>query len=134
MRQVYDAIRKEWVAATPEELVRQHWLQMMVRKLNFPSHLIAVEKELKTLPHLDGIAVPQRRIDILCFDPTLVPLLLIECKDEKLSQAAMDQAISYNTFINAPFVAIVNQGAIRLQTAQGEMGTLPNYFELMEMQ
>jgi sulfur carrier protein ThiS len=133
MKQVYDGIRRQWVAATPEELVRQSWIQRMVHELQFPKELLAIEKELKTLPHLQYYdhPLPSRRIDILSFAHAMTPLLLIECKDHPLSQEAMEQALAYNSFVKAPYVAIVNQDQIRLKSPQGEMDRLPNFSELL---
>ena len=133
MKQVYDTIRRQWVAATPEELVRQSWLEKMVQELGFPKQLLAVEKELKTLPHLQHYPhpLPSRRIDILSFVNEMSPLLLIECKDEPLSQDAMDQALAYNTFVKATYVAIVNQTHIHLKGPYGELDRLPSFSELV---
>lgn len=134
MKQVYDSIRRRWVAATPEELVRQSWLERMVQELEFPKELLVIEKELKTLPHLQQHPhpLPSRRIDILSFASSTdsFPLLLIECKDERLSQEAMEQALAYNTFVKATYIAIVNQDQIRLQTPAGELDRLPRFSEL----
>ena len=137
MREVFDIIRQRWVAATPEEIARQTWIQRMVGELKFPRALFAVEKELKTLPHLaqEKPSLPNRRIDILCFmkiDETVKPLLLIECKEAELTQEALDQVAGYNYYVGAPYVAIVNQSAIRFRCDKREIFTLPSYLELIE--
>ncbi len=141
MKQVYDNIRQQWVAATPEEIVRQRWIQKMVRELGFPKELLVIERELKMLPHLKEHPhpLPNRRVDLLSFGKgatEIFPLLLIECKDELLSQQALDQALAYNTFVQAYYVAIVNQDQIRLKynlaCSKCEIGHLPNFNDLME--
>ena len=141
MKQVYDNIRQQWVAATPEEIVRQRWIQKMVRELGFPKELLVIERELKMLPHLKEHPhpLPNRRVDLLSFGKgatDIFPLLLIECKDELLSQQALDQALAYNTFVQAYYVAIVNQDQIRLKynlaCSRCEIGHLPNFKDLME--
>lgn len=141
MKQVYDTIRRQWVAATPEEIVRQRWIQKMVKELGFPKELLVVEKELKMLPHLQQYPhpLPTRRVDLLSFaqqKSELLPLLLLECKDEALSQQALDQAVAYNTFVQASYVAIVNQDQIRLRynlaCSKCEIETLPLFQELVE--
>ena len=135
MKQVFDLIRQRWVAATPEEVVRQTWILRMIGDLKFPKELLAVERELKELPHLIGTRpLPTRRIDLLSFmkkNDTVQPLLLIECKEAELTQEALDQALSYNHYVKAPFVAIVNQNQIRFQYQQQEIATLPSYVELI---
>jgi hypothetical protein len=141
MKQVYDSIRQQWVAATPEEIVRQRWIQKMVGELGFPKELLVIERELKMLPHLKQYPhrLPTRRVDVLSFgrgSSNIFPLLLIECKDESLSQEGLDQALAYNTFVEAYYVAIVNQDQIRLKynlaCKKCEVDRLPSYKDLME--
>jgi hypothetical protein len=118
--QLHCLIRKEWVAALPEEHVRQRLLRYMIDELQFPASLIAVEQPLRQLPHLsvtDSRRVPDRRADILCFaksnNETLIPLLLIECKAVKLSGSVINQVLGYNHFAGCRFIALVNQEEIR---------------------
>ena len=42
---IFDEVRKLWVTLTPEEWVRQNFLQYLVYKKKYPASLIAVEKE-----------------------------------------------------------------------------------------
>jgi Type I restriction enzyme R protein N terminus (HSDR_N) len=108
----FDEIRRTWVAATPEEHVRQRILKKMIYALGFPKELIVVEKELKELPHLSAHDLPQRRIDILCYgkeihpEHPLYPLLLIECKKDVLDEKAAQQLIGYNAHVRAYFIAL----------------------------
>lgn len=137
MREVFDIIRQAWVAATPEEIVRQTWIQRMVFDLKFPKHLLAVEKELQALPHLshDRSRLPARRVDLLCFMKTesdLKPLLLVECKESALTEEALQQAIAYNHYVQAPYVAVVNQSKVRFCFRKQEIARFPTYQELIE--
>ena len=105
-RELYDPIRKSFVKKTPEEEVRQSLLVKMIQELGYPLSLIAVEKELPT---------PKRRLDILChalIAGEIHPLLLIECKAVPLNEKALWQVVGYNTFVSAPFIAIVNEKQI----------------------
>ncbi|MBK7690388.1 MAG: type I restriction enzyme HsdR N-terminal domain-containing protein [Bacteroidetes bacterium] len=43
---VYDPIRKKYVALTPEEWVRQHFLLHIIQVKKYPVSLISVEKKL----------------------------------------------------------------------------------------
>lgn len=110
--QLFDPIRKNWVKETPEELVRQKLLQIMVRDLHFPPNMLAIEKELSLLPHLQLVSdVPKRRLDILAFAKNgeeFAPLLLIECKAVKLTPQFAQQVVGYNRFVGAPFVCLAN--------------------------
>ncbi len=136
LSKLFDPVRGCYVAATPEERVRQKWLHAMVAVLGFPKELLAVEKEISQLPHLlSDPHVPQRRADIICFargihpEHVLYPLLLIECKQEVLNEKALDQVMGYNYYVDAPFVAVVNGTHIVMN--QG-LRTLPSYSELLQ--
>ncbi|MBA3721367.1 MAG: type I restriction enzyme HsdR N-terminal domain-containing protein [Parachlamydiaceae bacterium] len=115
--QLFCAIRKEWVAALPEELVRQYWIQQMIQELGYPAGGFALEKSLSQIPHLssNGIKLPSRRADIIFFakgiHPSydLYPLILIECKAVKLTPKVVHQVVGYNFYLRAPFIGIVNQ-------------------------
>jgi len=134
VRQIYDEVRGKWVAATPEEIVRQTWLQKMVSLLGYPKGLIAVEKQLGSLS--DGSVCPDRRADIVCYRKDLRPLLLIECKAEDLTEKALDQALGYNDYVKADYVAVVNEHGIRfrysLHCARCVIEHLPTYEELIK--
>jgi len=134
MKQLFDPLRNQWVKATPEEVVRQTWILRMIRELQFPRELIAVEKELKTLPQMTA-SMPDRRIDILSYRKTekeLKPLLLIECKESDLKEEAFGQLMSYNFYIKAPYMALVNLNQILLHGPQEMLSRLPTYSELIK--
>lgn len=140
MNQVYDPIRREWVKATPEEVIRQKWLEVMISHLGFPKELIVVEKGLINLPHLneDCSAYPERRIDILAYarseQSAIFPLLLIECKAIKLNEKALKQVVGYHHIVASPFIALANEDEILLgMPRKGQMELfpfLPDYKQL----
>lgn len=79
----------------------------MITDLGYPKGLIAVEKEIVSL---------NRRMDILCYRPAnggLAPLLLIECKAEKITIDAERQALGYNDACGAPFIALAGSDEIK---------------------
>jgi len=143
--QIYCQIRKEWVAATPEEDVRQRLIQSMMQQLGYPPSSIVLEKGLRQLPHLtlQPQRLPDRRADIICFAKgihpchALYPLLLIECKAVKLSDRVINQVTGYNHFLQAYFIAVANQDMVR--TGWYDPGAkqynfvdrLPSYAELL---
>ncbi len=136
-REVYDSIRKRWVSATPEELVRQKLLSLLVDKLGYPPHAIAIEKKLSELPHLKEIEVPSRRVDILCYESeTLRPLLLIECKGVPLQEKMLSQVMGYNAFIGAPLICLANDGQFLLGWEDPKqaitLDRLPSYEKLRD--
>jgi hypothetical protein len=143
-RELFDPFRKKWVKATPEEIVRQKWLQVLVFQLKFPKELIAVEKELKELAHITA-SPPERRADIICFakdihpDHSLYPLLLIECKEDKSLQAeATEQVIGYNHFVNAYFIAAICDTSVQFGFFDKELKSykffpsIPSYLQLVQ--
>ena len=95
----------------PEEAVRQRLLFQMIEELGYPRSLIAVEKELKSFG-VDGGIIPKRRVDLLCFHRSLAPLLLIECKAERIDEKSILQVLGYNAVVKAPFLALARPGAI----------------------
>lgn len=114
-------IRKNVVVATPEEIVRQGLLNLMIEKLEYPFGGFAIEKSLREMPHLTELRgrIPKRRSDLIFFDQgihpsfPLYPLLLIECKSVKLTRATVNQALGYNAHLKAYFITIANQDEIR---------------------
>lgn len=110
-------IRKVLVAKTPEEEVRQRLLLYLIHKKGFPEELIAVEKSLATLPHLEKKPdLPDRRADLIVYSstsPFLSPLFLIECKAGPFQKSIFRQIIGYNHFVKAPWIAIANGTSIQ---------------------
>ncbi len=71
--QIFDRLRKRWVKLTPEEWVRQHMVSMMIEVLQFPSVYLSIEKEIQ-------VGKLKKRFDLLIYDATHQPWMLIECK------------------------------------------------------
>ncbi len=118
-QQLYCSIRKIWVAATPEEFVRQEMLQLLTHSLGFSPSLIAVEKDFKLIPTTENQnMLSDRRVDIICyaklFQESLHPLLVIECKAVPISSKELRQIIGYNHILKVPFIGLVNQNEKRL--------------------
>lgn len=142
---IYDPIRQLYVARTPEEEVRQQWIRELLLE-GYPPSLMAVEKELRTLPHLSSFPlgeVPKRRADIIVFAKdsrhALSPLLMIECKVAPLTASFKRQVIGYNGVVGAPFVAIANLKTLLLGAYQPSLGSflfeegLKSYQKLLEL-
>jgi hypothetical protein len=118
-------IRKRFVAATPEEAIRQGLLQKMISEWGYPKGLISVEKKIGS-----------RRYDVVCYTRDVLPLLLIECKAIEINEAAENQAFGYNDAVKAPFICLASQTAIKtLWQEKGKIVSvpfLPKYAELYE--
>jgi len=100
---IFDMIRKKYIVLTPEEWVRQHFIHYLIHVLHYPRSLFRIESSL-TYNKL------QKRSDILLFDRTGKPWMLIECKsaDIRLSQRAFNQVAVYNMTVNAKYIAVTN--------------------------
>lgn len=101
--QVFDPIRRRWLALLPEEWVRQHFINHLVFDLGYPASLIAVERSLV----LNGLA---KRADILVHDAQGLPLLLVECKAPGvgITQRTFEQAARYNSVFRVKWLMITN--------------------------
>lgn len=136
---IYCPVRKVWVAALPEERIRQQWLRHMICELLFPLSGFAVEKALRQMPHLllTRQKLPDRRVDLVYFDKgNSRPLLLVECKAVKLTSAVINQVLGYNHYLGARFIAVVNGEEVRLGWHEDVskqyrfISRLPSYQEL----
>jgi hypothetical protein len=118
-------IRKRWVADTPEERVRQNLIQKMIGELGYPKGLISVEKK-----------IGERRYDLVCYTKSMQPLLLVECKAEKIDEAAENQAVGYNASLKAPFICLASPTEIKTLWQErekiGSVPFLPTYSELYD--
>lgn len=135
-QQVFCSVRKTWVAATPEEMVRQQWIQHLTQPLGYPIESLGVEKELRQMPHLalSPMKLPTRRADLIVFGRDLLPLLLIEFKAVPLTEKAWRQVLGYNFYLGAPFVALANGQEARFGIRHGESFTrsIPHFKELKQ--
>lgn len=111
---LFCAVRKILVRATPEEYVRQGIIQYLIQDLGYLKGGISVEVSLQQMPHLSSsdTKVPKRRADIVCYHQGW-PLLLIECKAVNITEKTIRQLIGYNWYLKAPFIAVVNSKEVR---------------------
>ncbi|RXP52335.1 type I restriction enzyme HsdR N-terminal domain-containing protein [Lutibacter sp. HS1-25] len=100
---IFDIIRKKYVVLTPEEWVRQHLIHYLIEEKKYPISLIAVEKKV-TINKLT------KRTDILVFDNTGLPNIIVECKapSVKITQATFDQIARYNLKLTSEFLIVSN--------------------------
>ncbi|NOT94655.1 type I restriction enzyme HsdR N-terminal domain-containing protein [Ferruginibacter sp.] len=100
---IFDEVRKRWVILTPEEWVRQNFLQYLIQVKEYPASLIAVEKEIK-------LGELKKRFDIVVYDKLSQPWMIIECKEMNvdLSKNVLDQVLRYNITMQVPYLVITN--------------------------
>jgi hypothetical protein len=99
---IFDPLRKKWVRLTPEEWVRQNFLQYLLQVMHYPASLIAIEKEIQ-------IGELKKRFDILVYKNDH-PWLLIECKEMNvpINESVMQQLLRYQTIVQADYLIVTN--------------------------
>jgi len=102
---IFDGLRKKWLLLTPEEWVRQNFIQYLVRTRNYPAALIAVEKEIR-------LGDLKKRFDILVYDSRHQPWMMIECKGQEiaLNEDTLQQVLRYNISVPVKYLLITNGG------------------------
>lgn len=100
---IFDKFRKKYVVLTPEEWVRQHFSYFLLKEKKYPESLIAIEKQL-TINKL------KKRSDILVFNNTGTPEIIVECKAPNvvINQATFDQIARYNLTLKANYLVVTN--------------------------
>lgn len=101
-QEIWEPVRQQWLALTPEEWVRQHWLHWLMAQ-SVPRARMAVETTIKVNKMV-------RRADIVIFNPSFQPHIIIECKSESvlITQDVFDQVARYNLALRVPFLVISN--------------------------
>lgn len=99
---IFDIIRKKYLILQPEELVRQLLIHYLISS-GYPREKIQVEKGL----NVNGL---YRRYDIIVYDQSFEPYLLVECKSHtvKIDQSTFDQMATYNLAVQAPYLMACN--------------------------
>ena len=124
--ELFDEIRKTWVKITPEEWVRQNFIQWLILEMKYPSAMIAVEKELM-------LGELKKRFDALIYNRDHEPWMMIECKapEVDLSEKTIMQILRYNMAIPVPFLVITNghycYAASIIHGKAGWLNELPMY-------
>jgi type I site-specific restriction endonuclease len=100
---LFDTLRRSWLLLTPEEWVRQNFVQYLTLVKKYPATLIALEKELV----LNGL---KKRFDLLVFNKAHQPWMLVECKAETvaLNPSVLEQALRYNMVVPVQYIVITN--------------------------
>jgi len=101
--QIFDPLRKKFVALTPEEFVRQHVIQHLHLDKGFPLGLMMSEQHLR----YNGM---DKRCDVVCYNTVGRPILLVECKAPSIAidQKAFDQIAQYNVTLQVPYLFVTN--------------------------
>ena len=117
---IFDEFRKRWILLTPEEWVRQNFLQYLTQIKKYPASLIAIEKEIK-------LGELKKRFDIVVYDRNSKPWMIIECKEMNVSldKSVLDQVLRYNITLNVPYLVVTNGSyCMAFQLKDGELDAI----------
>lgn len=100
---VFDPLRRRWVAFTPEERVRQHFVAFLVGTLGYPAGRMANEVPVNHNGR-------QRRCDTVVYDSAARPVAIIEYKAPSVSITgrAFDQILRYNMVLGTRWIIVSN--------------------------
>lgn len=120
---LYDPLRRKYVAFTPEEWVRQHFVNYLTGYLGYPPGLIRVEASFRLHSML-------RRADILIHDRAGEPVMIVECKapQVRISQEVFDQVINYNFSYGVRYLVVSNG----IDHFAGKIDTAAHTFALLD--
>ena len=129
-RYLFDPLRRKEVKATPEELVRQWFVQLLLREAGVPAHLMMSEVGFRW-------GGKRYRADVLAYDRQGRPLAVVECKrpDVALESAVAEQAMRYNSVLDVRWIFLTNGTKTLVFKREGDrfapFGALPRYEEML---
>ena len=100
---IFDVLRRKYIALTPEEWVRQHFIHFMIEQKGYPLSLLANEVKLK-------IGEKKLRADSVLYSTELKPRMIIEYKAPhiNITQKVFDQITVYNMFLHVDYLIVTN--------------------------
>ena len=100
---IFDPLRRKYVSLTPEEWVRQHFVNYLTTCLGYPSSLLANEVELQ-------IGQKHLRCDTIVYGKQAEPRMIVEYKDPHitLTQKVFDQISVYNLLLHVDYLVVSN--------------------------
>jgi hypothetical protein len=100
---ILDPLRRKYVKLTPEEWVRQNFVQYLINEGKYPAGLLGIEVFFR----LNKL---KRRIDILVHDRSGQPVLIVECKapEVKIDETVFEQIATYNFNLKLPYLIVTN--------------------------
>lgn len=101
--QIFDPLRKCHVALTPEEWVRQHFVNFLIELRGFPAALMANEVAIT----VNGM---KRRCDTVVYDRQLQPRVIVEYKAPtvKITKEVFAQISRYNLTLKVDYLIVSN--------------------------
>ncbi len=122
--QIFDKVRRKYVALTPEEEVRQLTIDILNNEFNYPLTRFSLEAQI-------NVGQRKKRYDIIVRDSQGNPFMLVECKAKnvEINEQTFLQASAYNLNLQAPYILLTNSVITLLfyKTSQGyiQQKTIP---------
>ena len=132
MVKILDVLRQKFVALTPEEWVRQHFVHFLIEQKGYPAALMANEVAVT----LNGMS---RRCDTVVYQKEgLKPRMIVEYKrpDVEITQKVFEQICRYNMVLEVEYLVVSNglkHYCCRVDIQKGEYAFLediPSYTDL----
>ena len=100
---IFDVLRRRYVALTPEEWVRQHFTNFLLKEKGYPQGLLANEIQI----NLNGT---KKRCDTVLYRRDLTPQMIVEYKapSVEITQAVFDQITRYNMVLKVDYLVVSN--------------------------
>lgn len=100
---VFDPLRKKYVVLTPEENVRQHFINWLINHRHYPVGLVANEVGIK-------LNNTSKRCDTIVFQSNGKPLMIVEYKAPHIhiTQDVFEQIARYNMALKAEYLVVSN--------------------------
>ena len=100
---IFDFLRRKYVALTPEEWVRQHFVHYLTEHKGYPQGLLGNEIELR-------IGEKRLRCDTILYNKVAEPQMIIEYKAPsiQLQQKTFDQISVYNLLLKVDYLIVSN--------------------------
>lgn len=100
---IFDAVRGKWLQLTPEEFVRQRFVEWLVKEGGYSVYRLGNEIGLT-------VNRRRRRCDTVVFNADRTPLMVVEYKapQVRITQKVFDQIVRYNSVLNARYLVVSN--------------------------
>ena len=133
MVKILDVLRQKFVALTPEEWVRQHFVHFLMEQKGYPQTLMANEVAVT----LNGMS---RRCDTVVYrQEGMKPRMIVEYKrpDVEITQKVFEQICRYNMVLEVEWLVVSNgiqHYCCKVDIKNGGyafVGDIPSYEEIL---
>ena len=100
---IFDPLRRKDVTLTPEEWVRQHFVNFLITERAYPPERIANEVSI-------NVNSTSKRSDTVVYDDFLTPLVIVEYKAPEIAitEDVFEQISRYNSALRVPYLIVSN--------------------------